>query len=304
MFSRRVFNTNLYLFYKGGILIIKKLLSLILVLGITFIFSSYAYATQDIKITIDGKQLTFFSGEAKPIESNGKVLIPMRKIFEALDFYVQYDSSTQSIETQHISGKLPTCLEMQIGNKEALVNRSYTVNLDVAPQFINEVTYVPLRFVAEIAYANVNWNSITRTVEITKQNIIKLDQYVDENIPKEVQIGEHTLIIDKARMDYIGISSDYYSRYPYIYIYINDQEDIDFLVNANEEERDAIWEVLGQMAYECGKYYNCNATIVVWSDKYGTKSDDDDYFFYDDVLSVTYTAKDGMISAYWYDLKQ
>ena len=49
---------------------------------------------QGIKVYLDGTQLEF---AVAPIVVNGRTLVPMRTIFEALGFVVQWDRETQSV---------------------------------------------------------------------------------------------------------------------------------------------------------------------------------------------------------------
>ena len=56
---------------------------------------------------------------------------------------------------------------LKIGEKKAVVNGK-EVELDVAPKIENDRTLVPLRFIAENLDCNVEWDSLTKSVIITK----------------------------------------------------------------------------------------------------------------------------------------
>jgi len=261
-------------------------------LAAVFVFSGYAYAADNIKVTIDGEQLVFAANEAGPVQQDGRVLVPMRNIFEALDMYVQYASNTCKIYTRDNKAQLPTNLEMQLGNKEALVRDSYTVALDVPPKATNGTTYVPLRFIAETAYADVVWDADNRTVEITRQKIKGIDQYVAEDITKTITIGDRSM--DTYMYNLIDPN-------PVIVIYIDDKEDIDSLINAStEDDLLEINSVFGNIAVACGKYYNCNVTVEIRSKQYKTYSDllRGDYYY--PLIKTTYKIGDAGAITTWY----
>jgi len=114
---------------------------------------------QPITITFDGRPL---ATSANPIEQSGRVLVPMRDIFEALSAELQWDPASRTVRAFHGS----TEIVLTIGSTVAYV-AGRAVNLSVPAQIIGGFTYVPLRFVAEATGANVKWIESTRTVQIT-----------------------------------------------------------------------------------------------------------------------------------------
>src|SRR5687767_7176000 len=70
----------------------------------------------EISVTIDGKKLTF-SGQ-QPIMRGGRVLVPMRHIFEALGAVVQWTPKTKLI----VATKGNETVELRIGQKTAKKN--------------------------------------------------------------------------------------------------------------------------------------------------------------------------------------
>ena len=99
--------------------------------------------------------------EVSPINQNGRVLVPMRSIFEQLGATVNYNSLNQSI----VATKGETVIRMALGSRNAMVN-NLPVKLDSAARAYYGRTLVPLRFVSEALGANVDYNSNTRTVLI------------------------------------------------------------------------------------------------------------------------------------------
>ena len=109
-------------------------------------------------IQLNGQPLATSS---RPMIMNGRTLVPMRDIFEALGATVNYNSYTRGITAKRGT----TNVNLQIGNRTAQVdgNSNY---LDQAPLVRNGVTFVPLRFVSNALGANVGWNGSTQLVSI------------------------------------------------------------------------------------------------------------------------------------------
>ncbi|NPV90274.1 MAG: hypothetical protein HPY50_05845 [Firmicutes bacterium] len=111
-----------------------------------------------ITILIDGKLLTT---DASPVIENGRTLVPLRAIFEALEAKVDWNDSERSINAT----KGDLTVHLQIGNASALKNGT-PVTVDVPPQIVNGRTLVPVRFVSESLGAGVGWDNAKRQVTI------------------------------------------------------------------------------------------------------------------------------------------
>lgn len=115
--------------------------------------------TEDvITVTLKGKRLPF---DQHPIIENGRTLVPLRVIFEALDAYVKWDGNTQTV----IATKGNKTVTLQIGSANMYVNDTVKV-LDVPAKLLNGRTLVPVRAVSEAFGCNVGWNADTKTVII------------------------------------------------------------------------------------------------------------------------------------------
>jgi hypothetical protein len=110
-------------------------------------------------IRLNGQPL---ATSAQPITLNGRTLVPMRDIFEALGAQVNYNPVTRGISALRASTKV----DLQIGNRTAAVN-NIAQTLDQAPILRGGVTFVPLRFVSTAMGANVRYNSRNDRVVIT-----------------------------------------------------------------------------------------------------------------------------------------
>lgn len=139
----------------------KKALSLILALVMCLsLFPMTALAEQTaIKVWLDGTEIAF---DQPPIVENGRTLVPMRAIFEAMGATVEWDGETQTVT----GTKDNTIIILQIGNA-AMTKNGQSITLDVPPKAVNNRTLVPVRAVAESFDAAVEWNGETNTVVIT-----------------------------------------------------------------------------------------------------------------------------------------
>lgn len=92
---------------------------------------------------------------------DGRVLVPLRSIMEALGAQVNWDAGTETITAQ----KQNLIITLRIGNKTGYRNGN-PVTLDTAAKIKNDRTLVPARFVSESFGSTVEWDNISRTVYI------------------------------------------------------------------------------------------------------------------------------------------
>ena len=112
-----------------------------------------------IKTYINGIAVEF---DQPPVIENGRTLVPLRPIFEALGADVDWDQSTQTISAKRGN----TTITLKIGSN-ILVKNGTNIQLDVPAVTVGGRTLVPLRAVAESLDAKVGWDSATRTITIT-----------------------------------------------------------------------------------------------------------------------------------------
>ena len=124
-----------------------------------FHHSLVVVGTPPITIEIDGQLL---HTDVPPIILQGRTMVPLRAIFEALDIEVEYDAATRTITgtTDEIN------IQLTVDSTRATVNGE-EVTLDVPATVIDGRTMVPVRFIAESTGAEVEWEARTRTVLIT-----------------------------------------------------------------------------------------------------------------------------------------
>lgn len=110
------------------------------------------------RVEVNGRAL---NTSVAPMQINGRTLVPMRDIFEALGATVQWNPVTRGI----IATRANTNIGLQIGSQTASVNNQRLM-LDQSPIVMRGSTLVPLRFVSEALGAQVNWNSAQRLVSV------------------------------------------------------------------------------------------------------------------------------------------
>jgi len=114
--------------------------------------------------TVNGDTRTL---DSPPIIKNGRTLLPIRAVIEALNGQIEWNSTEKKI-TISLKG---TNIELWIGKPQAKVNGELKwiddSNHKVAPEIINSRTMLPLRFIAESLGCTVNWDGTTKTITIT-----------------------------------------------------------------------------------------------------------------------------------------
>lgn len=115
-------------------------------------------AGYDYKVMLNGKYLVF---DQPPINRNGRILVPMRAIFEALGADVDWDNNLRRV-TGTMEGRE---VQLTIGDTTAYINGTPAL-LDVPATIENSRTLVPVRFISESLDAEVNWDKITNTAII------------------------------------------------------------------------------------------------------------------------------------------
>jgi hypothetical protein len=121
-------------------------------------FASVAGA-QGINVTVDGQPVNF--NGAGPRSVNGRVLVPLRGVFEEMGAYVQWNPATRDVTATRGDSDV----RLHIGDRIANVD-GRQVTLDVPAMIINGATMVPIRFLSESLGAEVRWREAERLVMI------------------------------------------------------------------------------------------------------------------------------------------
>ena len=129
----------------------------------------YATTGSVITVVLNGEWLTF---DQPPIAVDGRTLVPVRAIFEALGAEVEWDPSDQSIFAYRASDGAAVLLYLgntTMGCKPGADAEAVAIELDVPPMAINNRTLVPIRAVAESFDCDVEWDQTNQQVIITAE---------------------------------------------------------------------------------------------------------------------------------------
>lgn len=124
--------------------------------------SGTAYATDVVRVCIDGKMIVFT--DQKPfIDASGRTLVPIRFPAEELGATVNWFNASRQVKIENKNhATLPDSdILLTIGKKEVSVNGMTRV-MDTTAVIKGNRTMVPLRFISEYMGANVKWASNTR----------------------------------------------------------------------------------------------------------------------------------------------
>lgn len=119
-----------------------------------------------VRVVVNGRLLTF---DVPPMVSEGRILVPVRGVFEALGAEVSWDGNTQTVTG--VKGNKTVILKLN--SRDALVNGS-PCTLDVPATAVDGRVLVPVRFVSESLGAKVEWDQATRTAIIIGQEVIDM----------------------------------------------------------------------------------------------------------------------------------
>jgi len=113
---------------------------------------------QSISILVNEKILQL---DVPPVIVQGRVLVPLRAIFESLSAEVDWDSDAKTVTGR----KGNTVVKLKINDKYATINDKVR-ELDVPAVIVNGRTLVPIRFIAESLGASVLWDGDKRLVKV------------------------------------------------------------------------------------------------------------------------------------------
>lgn len=162
------------------------------------VYAAPAEADTPPTVTLNGAALYF---DVQPVIVGGRLLVPLRTIFDALGASVTWDAATQTVSAVQGSTTVVLTINSQVAYKNGV-----PVSLDVPPALVSGRTMVPLRFVAESMSCYVNFdpvanqvtiqsgqNTTTSTVNVqaTKHNVTGRWQSGAGRIYSLEQIGNH-----------------------------------------------------------------------------------------------------------------
>lgn len=245
-------------------LIIKRTATLIISIGLLFSIINFNVAygqpvaeeTFTAKVTLDGKTLSF---EQQPINVNGRVLVPMRNIFEALGAKVEWDNDNR-IATGTLGTKI---VKIPIDSKTVFISGK-EVSIEEPARIVGERTLVPARVVSEGLGASVSWDQDSSTV------IIVSPVKESETKPGETPVEKP----EEEKLEKLGVVYPPFSYYSQFGWGLDKSTEYSMCVTS-------CWAMMinnmGIPANPVDVYAaNGNSTYIVWSkmtSKFGVKTD-------------------------------
>ncbi len=111
-------------------------------------------------VTVNGIRAV---GDVDPTIVNGRMLVPLRQVFEKMGAEVIWDETAKTA-TCNLND---TSVKVTLNSPVASINGESFL-LDAAPLVVNDRILVPVRFIAEGLGATVTWREATKTAEIIK----------------------------------------------------------------------------------------------------------------------------------------
>ncbi|MEI7884731.1 MAG: N-acetylmuramoyl-L-alanine amidase [Clostridia bacterium] len=145
------------------------ILSVLLLLTVLYAVSA---ANAAVGLVVNGK--TIAADVAPYIDSNNRIMVPLRFFSEEVGFKVGYENATKIVQVEQGSTKV----ELKIGSPDTLLN-GVKITMDTAAVISNARTMVPLRFIGEAFGAKVGFDNASK-----KANI----EYVPEPVTPLMQI--------------------------------------------------------------------------------------------------------------------
>lgn len=150
-------------------------------------FSVMSVKIGESEINIDGETVPIDEGNSIPYVDNGRTMMPVRGLAEAIGAEVSFDGEKQTVTVETSE----TMVLMTIGLDEMEVNGEPVALLN-APEIVNERTMLPIRDVAEALDCEVEWVQETETAVFTRPLQTKRVIAFSENVKNDDAIATVT----------------------------------------------------------------------------------------------------------------
>ena len=114
-------------------------------------------ANGDIKVRIDGEQITF---DVPPQLINNRTMVPLRAFSETLGYNVSWDDLTNGVIIKG-NGKNVTFI---VGSNEYKNSNGEWIPIDTVPINEDGRVFIPVRFAAESLGLTVGWDGASNSV--------------------------------------------------------------------------------------------------------------------------------------------
>lgn len=127
------------------------------------IFPISAANASDISVVVNGEKIKM---DTPAVITDNRTLVPLRAVSEALGCDIAWDGEVRGITLTDGESLYFTWIDKNYGFKTSGAAIKESFYMDVAPQIMNDYTMVPVRAIAEIFGAKVDWNGAAQTVTV------------------------------------------------------------------------------------------------------------------------------------------
>lgn len=122
-------------------------------------------ANNDIKVLLNDEYIQF---DAEPFIEDGRTLVPIRAITEAMGCEVEWNTGTQTADISNSESNVSVKIgSTTITKTDNSTYEKQNITIDVPAKIYMDRTYVPLRAISEAFGADVDWDGSKNLVTIT-----------------------------------------------------------------------------------------------------------------------------------------
>lgn len=206
----------------------KKILSFVLIFTLTLGVSAFTADASGISVYIDGNPVAFTDGT--PVIEDGRTLIPLRAVSEAMGAKVDWDGEYRSITITNLSWKMiydgkeylncyasagfaldTRLISIALYDSEGVRVFSTVKEMDVNAKTINGITYIPARYIGYALGYAVNWNDSQKRLDYNYGGVQNTDITVYTAPWKAPVVKGPVNVVDvlRPRSEYLGEYDNY-----------------------------------------------------------------------------------------------
>lgn len=186
----------------------KKLLTAGLIGGLIFSTNSQKLEAKSIDLIVEDEYVEM---DSEAINENGRVLVPLRAIFNSLgvkDINISWNAEKREVQVEQDDVEI----QITIDSNLAYVNGKEK-KLDVPARIIQDRTLLPTRFIAETFKAKVGWDQASKTVLVNSSpdSIVRKAYNTEDPVVYEELLDDYlkTETIEKRMGGLNFVKTDY-----------------------------------------------------------------------------------------------
>lgn len=164
----------------------------VFLLGITLCLACLTTAmAADIPIYLNGQQQNTCA-----LFDNGRTMLSIRSCADMFGLSVYYDNKEKKVYIDSCDGKQ---YELHLGSDEIICDNKVVAKMGRPPLIRNEIVYLPVRFLEDIFYIEINWDKIDNAIHIIAAPLI-----VESNILLQYRGNDKTIDLQDSDINTIG----------------------------------------------------------------------------------------------------